>query len=313
MEFPTPHTQQGGKMTDNHTDNVKGVPAAPFSTGLAGRIGLFVLFLACSLLIFLLGANYYKMFPTNGNRIYAACVAAVFLVAALLFKSSSRLHPYWQVFYAFFVASMVNLISDLFAGYNGRILQWLGIASGTNAEYGIAKVYDALLVIIPILVLSKLAGADLGGLFIKKGNHHWKWGVGIGSLLVINYLTSVLIFFGTGYRLDRLGPAILWGLVFAFSNSFMEELWVRGLFLKKLVPLIGSAGAIILTSAWFASLHFLSLAYLPAAVVPIFVINTFTLGLACGILTLKTDSLWGAVLVHAAADLFLFIATLAAH
>jgi hypothetical protein len=28
-------------------------------------------------------------------------------------------------------------------------------------------------------------------------------------------------------------------------------------------------------------------------------------------LTLKTDSLWGAFLIHAAADLFLFIATLA--
>ncbi|MGD9030167.1 MAG: CPBP family glutamic-type intramembrane protease [Anaerolineae bacterium] len=66
-------------------------------------------------------------------------------------------------------------------------------------------------------------------------------------------------------------------------------------------------------SFYFASLHFLSVAYLPAGVVPIFVANTFTLGLACGILTLKTDSLWGAFLIHAAADLFLFIATLAIH
>ena len=300
-------------MTDKHTDNFQGRPAAPLSNGLAARIGLFILFLACSLLIFLLGANYYKLFPTNGNWIYAACVSVLFLAAALLCKRRARLHPYWQVFYAFFVASMVNLVSDLFAGYNGRILNWLGVASGTNAEYGIAKVYDALLVIIPILILSKLAGIDLGGLFIKKGNHHWKWGVGIGALLVINYLTSVLIFFGTGYSLEKLGPAILWGVVFALSNSFLEELWVRGLFLKKLVPLMGATGAIILSSTWFASLHFLSVAYLPAAVVPIFVINTFTLGLACGILMLKTDSLWGAVLVHAAADLFLFIATLAVH
>jgi membrane protease YdiL (CAAX protease family) len=102
-------------------------------------------------------------------------------------------------------------------------------------------------------------------------------------------------------------------LVFAFCNGFLEEMWVRGLFLKKLVPLIGVAGTIILSSTWFALLHFLSVAYLPAAVVPIFVINTFTLGLACGILILKTDSIWGAVLVHAAADLFLFIATLAVH
>ena len=88
-------------------------------------------------------------------------------------------------------------------------------------------------------------------------------------------------------------------------------MWVRGLFLKKLVPLIGVAGTVILSSSWFAAMHFISVAYLPAAVIPIFVINTFTLGLACGILMVKTDSIWGAFLVHAAADLFLFIATLA--
>jgi membrane protease YdiL (CAAX protease family) len=300
-------------MADMTPDNVQGKQEAPLSTSLAGRIGLFVLFLACSLVVFLLGANYYKMFPTNGNWVYATCVSAVFLAAALLCKRSARLQPYWQVFYAFFVASMVNLVSDLFAGYNGRILLGLGVASGSNAEYGIAKLYDALLVIIPTLVLSKLAGADLGALFIKKGNHAWKWGLGIGLLVLFNFLTSVLIFFGTGYGLDKLGSAILWGIVFSFINGLLEELWVRGLFLKKLVPLIGAAGAIILSSTWFAALHFLSVAYLPAAVVPIFVINTFTLGLACGILIWKTDSIWGAVLVHAAADLFLFIAMLAVH
>ena len=304
-------------MSDETLSNVQGKPESgketPSSTSLARRIGLFVLFLACSLSVFLLGANYYKLFPTNGNTVYAGILSAVFLVATLQCRRSARFHQYWQITYAFFVAGMVNLVSDLFAGYNSRILHWLGVASGTNAEYALGKVYDTLLVVVTILVLSKLAGADLGTLFIKKGNHAWKWGVGIGSLLFINYLTSVLIFYGTGYSPDKLGSAILWGVVFSFSNSFLEELWVRGLFLKKLVPLIGVAGAVILTSTWFAAMHFISVAYLPAVVIPIFVINTFTMGLACGILMVKTDSIWGAFLVHAAADLFLFIATLAVH
>jgi membrane protease YdiL (CAAX protease family) len=131
--------------------------------------------------------------------------------------------------------------------------------------------------------------------------------------VLFNFLTSALIFFGTGYESSKLGSAILWGLVFSICNSMLEELWVRGLFLKKLVPMIGATGAILLTSMGFASLHFLSVAYLPAAVIPIFVVNTFTLGLACSILMLKTDSIWGAFLIHAAADVFLFIATLAVH
>jgi membrane protease YdiL (CAAX protease family) len=283
------------------------------SNSLAMRIGLFMLFLACSLLVFLLGANYYKMFPTNGSWVYAACVSAVFLAAALLFRRSHKLQPYWLVAYAFFVASMVNLVSDLLAGYFTPIMHWLGVGSGTNAEFALQKVYNVLLVVIPIVLLSKAAGTDLGALFLKKGNQNTKWGWGLGALVLVNYFTSVLIFFGSGYSLQALGPVIIWGVVFSFCNSLLEEMWVRGLFLKKLVPLIGATGAVLLTSTWFAALHFLSVAFLPAVVVPIFVINTFTLGLACGFLTLKTDSIWGAFLVHAAADLFLFIATLAVH
>jgi site-specific recombinase XerD len=40
-------------------------------------------------------------------------------------------------------------------------------------------------------------------------------------------------------------------------------------------------------------------------------LREYLLGLACGFLTMKTDSLWGAVLIHAASDLFLFTALLA--
>ena len=152
------------------------------------------------------------MFPTNGKWIYAACVSAVFLAAALLCRRSPRFKPYWQIAYAFLVAGMVTLVSGLLTGYNSRILHWLGVASGINTEYALGKMYDSLLVVITILVLSQLAGADLDFLFIKKGNHAVKWGVGIGCLVLVNYQTSVLIFFGTGYSVDKLGPAILWGL-----------------------------------------------------------------------------------------------------
>jgi len=44
---------------------------------------------------------------------------------------------------------------------------------------------------------------------------------------------------------------------------------------------------------------------------PFMVANTFTLGLGCGYLMMKSDSIWGATLIHAAADFFLFIAVLA--
>ncbi|MCX5977803.1 MAG: CPBP family intramembrane metalloprotease [Coprothermobacterota bacterium] len=303
-------------MSDNIASNNPGkqepMKETPASTSLAVRSGLFVLFLICSLAIFLFGANYYKLFPTNGNILYAASLSAVFLIAAALFKRSEKFGKYWQNAYAFFVASAVNLVSALFAGYFSAIAQSLGLSMDTSQGSALGKLYDALLVVIPILVLTKFSGADLGSLFLKKGNKNNKWGLGIGALVLINLLTSAFIFFGAGYDPAKLGAAIVWGAVFAFSNSFLEELWLRGLFLKKLVPIIGVAGTVLLTSVWFASLHFLGVSYLPTTVIPIFLVNTFTLGLACSILMLKTDSIWGAFLIHAGADLFLFIAVLAA-
>jgi membrane protease YdiL (CAAX protease family) len=282
-------------------------------TSLAWRAALFVLLLICSLAVFLLGPKHYRLFSTNGNMVYSASLSVVFLVAALLFKRSGKLNNYWLIAYAFFIASFVNLVTILFGPYDSAFLKFFGAGSGTNQGAALSKLYETLMAVIPIIVLTWISGANLGSLFIKKGNQNYKWGLGIGALVLFNFLTSALIFFGTGYEVPKLGSAILWGLAFSIFNSLLEELWVRGLFLKKLVPLIGAAGAVLLTSIHFASLHFLAVAYMSAAVVPIFVVNTFTMGLACSILMLKTDSLWGAFLIHAAADVFLFIAMLAVH
>jgi membrane protease YdiL (CAAX protease family) len=285
---------------------------SPDNQSIGFKVGMFIVLLICSLAVFLLGVNYVKLFPTNGNWIYAAITSGVFLVAALLFKRSPTFNKYWPITYAFFVASSVNLVSVLFGGYNTQFVHLFGVYTGENAIAALAKMYETLLIVIPIIVLTLVSGANLDSLFLKIGNQNRYWGFGIGALVLVNFFTSVLIFFGTGYELPKLGSAIVWGFVFSICNAFSEELWIRALFLKKMTPVIGVAGTILLTSITFAALHFNSVAFFPAVAVPIFVANTFTLGLACGILMLKTDSIWGAYLVHMAADVFLFIATLAA-
>lgn len=280
-------------------------------SGLARRAGLFLLFLACALAIWFFGSSYYPAFPTSGSVAYAACLAAAFLLTALLLKRSAPTARYWPIAYAFFVASAVLLVSSLLAGQYGPIARSLGFSTLSNQGQALQKVYEALLVSVPILLLVKLGGADLGSLLLKRGD--LRWGVGIGALVLVDMITSALIFYGTGYRPDKLGAVIGWGLVFALFNGFLEELWLRSLFLGRLLPLIGPTGAVLLTSAWFAALHSLAVAYMPVVVVPIFVLNTLMLGLACGILMLKTGSIWGAFLIHAGTDFFLFLAMLAVH
>jgi membrane protease YdiL (CAAX protease family) len=104
--------------------------------------------------------------------------------------------------------------------------------------------------------------------------------------------------------------AVGWGMVFSIANGFMEELWLRGIFLKRFEPILGVHASVWLTSIIFASMHSFAFYFMPAAL-PFFAANTLALGLACGYLIVKSDNLWGAVIIHAASDFFLFIAVLA--
>lgn len=295
--------------TTNLAERDKSTKTSITSSG--SKVLLAVIILVVSMVVFLLAPKHAPLFPTNGNPIFAAAVSAVFLLAAVLFKRSEKAAKFWPLAFAFFIASLYNLIADLLGGYEPTILNWLGTSQGTNSGMGVGKIYEMFLAVVPFVALTLLSGADLRSIYLAKGNINYKWGFGIGALFVINYLTSVLMFYGTGYTLPKLGSAILWGVVFALCNSMLEELWVRGLFMKKLLPLVGVTGTVILTSTWFGVMHLLGVVYMPAFAIPVYVVNTITMGLACAIIMLKTDSIWGAFGLHAAADLFLFIAMLA--
>lgn len=188
-------------------------------------------------------------------------------------------------------------------------MEALNLTTSTSPGIAIAKVYEMVMIVVPILLLTKLSGADLGSLYLKRGN--LKWGLSIGLLVLFNFASSAFLFFAARYSsVDRLGAAVLWGLVFACANGFMEELWMRGIFLRHLEPGLGLGGAVLLTSIVFSSAHVGSVYLMPVAI-PFMMAYALSMGIACGYLIMKTNSLWGAALIHAAADLFLFIAMLA--
>jgi membrane protease YdiL (CAAX protease family) len=296
-------------MTTETTHIPLGVEEPPSQVNWVKRLILFVAFFICEVAIFILGSNYFKIFPTNKNLTYNLVTCAVFLVAALLLKRAERWNQYWRVTYAFFVASVAYPTTlftiDWVSGLMGRF----ALTPNNTNGLAVGKVLEVILVVVPILALTKLSGADLGSIYLKRGN--LKLSLGIGGLVFANFATSALLFFAMRFtRMELLGTAIVWGLVFSFANGFMEELWLRGIFLKRFEPFLGLHGSVWLTSIVFALMHGMAYYFMPA-VLPIFVLNTLTLGLACGYLMMKSDSIWGAVLIHAAADLFLFIAVLA--
>jgi membrane protease YdiL (CAAX protease family) len=149
----------------------------------------------------------------------------------------------------------------------------------------------------------------MGSIFIKRGN--LKLGMGIGWLVFFFLAPSAFMFAAQRFTsTDTLLAAVLWGLVFSTANAFMEELWLRGLFLKRFEPFLGTSGSVWVTSLNFALMHGFAYYFMSAAL-PFFVTNTLALGLACGYLMMKSDSIWGPVIIHAASDFFLFIAVLA--
>jgi len=273
------------------------------------QLGLFILFLICGLAIFLFGSYYYDIFPTNKNLTFNLAVSAAFLAATLWFRYDKRLTKHWQIAFAFFIASVAYPFTAIFDSWIRAALGWFAVTTDTSKGQAIEKICEMLLKTVPIILLVKLSGADMESVFIKRGN--LKMGLGIGAL-VFFFLTPASFMFAAQRftSLDTLIAAVVWGLVFSFTNGFMEELWLRGIFLKRFEPMLGINAAVWLTSIVFALMHGFAFYFDPAALI-FFVVNTLALGLACGYLMIKSDNIWGAMLIHAASDFFLFIAVLA--
>jgi membrane protease YdiL (CAAX protease family) len=272
-------------------------------------LGWFILFLVCELAIILFGSNYFDVFPTNKNLTYNLVLSVVSLTVALWLRFHPRWDRYWQIAFAFFMASVAYPLTLLLDERISRFMGGFGLSVDTSRGMAVEKIGEMLLIVIPILVLNLLSGADLGSIFLKRGD--LKLGLGIGGLVFVFLSTASFMFAATRFSsMELLGEAVVWGLVFSVANAFMEELWLRGILIKRFMPFIGAGGAVLLTALVFGLLHGFAF-YFNATALVFYVLNTLALGLGCGYLMVKSDNIWGALLIHAASDFFLFLAVLA--
>jgi membrane protease YdiL (CAAX protease family) len=268
------------------------------------RLGISVALLLCGLLVFVLGTNYYSVFPTNDSQAYRVILAVVFLGAALMLRRNESAEPYSHIAYAFFVATVTYFVTSLTAGMREPFFRTINVPMDTPLHLALMKVYEVVLVVATILILSKLWGNDLGSLYIKKGRLGLSLFIGI-SLLVINAATGIV----TGAALGRAGDELIaqlpGALVFSLANGFMEELLFRGLFLRRVAAVIGEVGSIIVTSIVFTVMH-AAASYMNPAEAILFQVIIFPMALLFAYLMHKTDNVWGAALYHAGSDVFLF-------
>lgn len=275
---------------------------------------LFGLFLIGGLSIYLLGNNWNSLFPTNTSTAYKAILPIVFLLLAVALHWSGRFRPYWPIAFALFIGAFANWLNWTLGNW---LKYWLPMASTTAEKLTIDKLSQCIPVVLAILLLTKLIGNDLGSLFIKKGNLRDGLAFGFISFGVCAVIFAVIAIVqanapasrgltASGLSLSVIVGALPWMLIWAFANSIMEELWFRGIYLKKLSPFLGTIGASVATALVFGLPHFGG-TYLADAERFLFAGITFVLGFVNARQMIKTDNIWGSVLFHAGYDLIIII------
>jgi membrane protease YdiL (CAAX protease family) len=273
----------------------------------AGRVGLFVLFLVCGLLVFVFGLDYHTRFWTNSSGAFKGGVSALFLVATLALRRSERGQAYWPMAFAFFAASLANVTTWYLAA---PLQRWLWNATGVAAETPpglmLGKLVDVVLRLGPILVVLWLVRENLGSVYVRRGQ--LKWSLTLGGLALANLLaSSIAVAASRDADLTVILTSLPWWFAFSSMNAFMEEIWYRGLFLKRLEPAVGAAGVIWLTTLLFGTSHLFA-TYIDPSGALVFGVITFTLGFGWALLMQKTNTLWGSLVFHVAADMYWLIA-----
>jgi membrane protease YdiL (CAAX protease family) len=244
-------------------------------------------------------------------------LAALLLTVAVLTRRSRSLQKYWEIPFAFFVFTVAGLVGDVSIS---PLQQWFihDVLHETPSVHNplastvlgtvLAQVFGTLSLVLPIVLLTKASGSDLNALFLTKESS-WKWlVVGIIGFLVFLLLAafglSKSFFPNNGVTLSRflaLTPALL---VLVLCNGLREELWFRGLFLKKYGRFLGPLASNMLAAIIFASFH-VQVQY--SRSLPIFLAIALIQGLVLGFLMQKSRSILAPAILHAGTDIPIFL------
>jgi len=278
----------------------------------------FLFYLIGGLLVFLWGANTFRLFPTNRNIVYEWGITMIFLLLAVVMQRVPRLRIYWKIASALFLVSAANAVNLSLGNFLGSMLH---LSNEDMRFYAIDKLAQAIPIVLTIILLTLWSGDDLGSLFLKKGNLRQGLKFGLVSFAIFAVIFSVIVvvqangpktqgLFASGISVNTVVSAIPWILMFCFVNSFMEELWFRGVSLGKLTPVLGRTSSIIVTALVFGSTH-AAATYITPIQMLLFAVIVISLGLVNAYMMLKTDSIWGSVFFHAGYDLLVILPLLA--
>ena len=268
-------------------------------TGVVIGILTGALYLGGSALVFVLGSSYYQLFRINRSFLYKSILVVGFAVSTWLTMLGTLAPAYGLLSFAFLSAAAANLL-----GASAAYLQKpLRIRSDTLRGMAVGKAVEAVAVVGSIVALAGIVRVPAGSLYLQTGRLGLGLAIGCGGFALFAVLAAMQArqMKIPGRTIVGLAP---WILLFVLANGFMEELWLRAVFLQPLVSLIGPIAAIALTALVFALAH-IGISYMSKEERLRFLVLLFPLGLAWGVCLHFTGSILASALFHAGADLMI--------
>jgi membrane protease YdiL (CAAX protease family) len=239
--------------------------------------------------------------PAELTLAYTITLSLAFLLTAILLRRDKSLRSYWQIFFAFFIASLA-ISFDLL----------INMPSGTMSGLVLDMLVSTSIIVGAIILLTRVSGNTLSSIFLKKGNIKLGLIIGLTGFFFFA-LTSIpaaqYLFQGQNLTLEKVVAWLPWILPIVLLNGVREELLYRGLFLKKFEEKLGLKTSNLLQAIIFSLSHSVAgvglNAYTPF--IWVLVIFTFSLGLIWGYTMQRTNSVIGSILFHAGTDIPVFI------
>lgn len=261
----------------------------------------FLILLMIGICVFIVFSHMRPVLDRNADMFGRFLVSVVLLISALLARRTNNLKKYWKILFAFFIA-ILTISIDYFIPLSRWLIPFSPDHLQTPAGIALDKLGSSMIIIGGIILFTIISGEKLSSLFLHDGNVRESLKIGIVAFLTVAF-GSILIaqlFGAQDLSLERIIPWLPWILIFIAGNALNEELLFRGLFFKKLEPVLGRFLSNLVVAIPFV-LHHTGVTYTNDALV--FLAYLLPLSLLWGHITQKTESLWGAVLFHAGTDI----------
>ena len=238
----------------------------------------------------------------QGRADYGGRIAlSLLLVAAASLLGRSRRYALYAPAVAGLAILTVAVSLDLIFGL--YLLDHLAVDTATPAGRAMLKLNEGAVVFGVVIIGTLLSGQGLRSLYLQRGKLSLGLTIGLAAFAIAiagAFPVAESLFGARDLTPARVLPWLPWLLIYVLANAALEELLFRGLFLRRLSPLVGPFLASLLVAIVFTLLHH-GVTY--TADERVFLAIVLPLALVWGWLVQKTEGLWASILFHAGTDI----------